>query len=178
MRRVLFILGQLSDTDVAWLAEHGRRQRIAAGTQLIRQGTHIDTLYIVLEGSLSVLTARGVKLGEVCSGDILGEMSLVDAHATAAAVRADRDCVVLAVSKQLLQDKLDADVHFAARFYRALSLFLADRMRNTMRTMGYGEDEAGAASPADFDELDPDVLDRVHLAGARFERMLKRLAGS
>ena len=28
------------------------------------------------------------------------------------------------------------------------------------------------------DELDPNVLDTVHLAGQRFERVLKRLAGS
>ena len=176
MRKVLFILGQLSDEDVVWLARNGRRQRVAAGTELIRQGTRIDTIYIVLEGSMSVLTASGVKLAEVASGDILGEMSMVDSGLTAASVRVDQDAAVLTVSRQVLQDKLNVDAPFAARFYRALSLFLADRMRNTIRRMGYGKDEPGAAQPADADELDPDVLDRVHLAGARFERMLKQLA--
>lgn len=177
MRKVLFILGQLSDADAVWLAIVGKRQKISAGTELIRQGTRIDTIYIVLDGAMTVLTASGVKLAEVGSGDILGEMSLVDSGLTAASVRADQPCVVLSVPKQVLQDKLNADPHFAARFYRALALFLADRMRNTIRRMGYGKEEPGQQSPTDADELDDDVLDHVHLAGARFERMLKQLAG-
>jgi hypothetical protein len=41
--------------------------------------------------------------------------------------------------------------------------------------MGYG-DEADE-DPADEDELDANVLDNVHLAGARFERLLQKLMG-
>lgn len=177
MRKVLFMLGQLNDSDAEWLAHTGQRRKIAAGTELIRHGTHIDTIYIILEGSMSVLAANGVQLAEVGCGDILGEMSLVDSGLTAASVRTDQDCVVLAVAKTILQEKLNDDAPFAARFYRALSLFLADRMRNTIRRMGYGKDEPGPQVETDFDELDSDVLDRVHLAGARFERLLKRMAG-
>lgn len=177
MRKVLFILGQLTDADADWLARIGQRQKIAAGTELIRHGTHIDTIYVVLDGSLSVLTGSGVRLAEVGCGDILGEMSLVDSGLTAASVRADQECVVLAVPKKVLQEKLNEDAPFAARFYRALSLFLADRMRNTIRRMGYGKDQPETQAQTDFDELDPDVLDHVHLAGARFERLLKRMAG-
>jgi CRP-like cAMP-binding protein len=177
MRKVLFILGQLNDSDAEWLARFGQRQRVAAGMELIRHGTHIDTIYIVLEGSLSVLAANGMRLAEVGCGEILGEMSMVDSGLTTASVRSDQECVVLAVPKKVLQEKLNDDAPFAARFYRALSLFLADRMRNTIRRMGYGKDEPGTQVETDFDELDPDVLDRVHLAGARFERLLKRMAG-
>jgi hypothetical protein len=41
--------------------------------------------------------------------------------------------------------------------------------------MGYGgpSDEAST----DIDELDENVLDNVHLAGARFERLMKKLMG-
>jgi CRP/FNR family cyclic AMP-dependent transcriptional regulator len=176
MRKVLFILGQLSDTDTAWLASHGRPQKFPAGTELIRQGTHIDTIYIVLDGTMSVLIDPGIRLDKVGSGDILGELSLVDSGLTTASVRIDRDATVLAVPKSVLKQKLEEDSAFAARFYRALALFLADRMRNAIRRMGYGPDEA-AAPPADIDELDASVLDNLHLAGARFERMLKQLAG-
>jgi hypothetical protein len=42
--------------------------------------------------------------------------------------------------------------------------------------MGYGklEDEPAADAP-DEDELESTVLDSVHLAGARFDRMLRKL---
>ncbi len=181
MRKVLFILGQLTDSDATWLAQNGQHQRLAAGTELIRQGTHIDTIYIVLNGVMSVLTADGIKIARVASGDILGEMSLADSGLTAASVRVDQEATVLAVSKQVLQDKLNNDAPFAARFYRALCLLLASRMRTSIRRMGYGKDEPDAAQEndvKDVDELDSDVLDYMHLAGARFERMLKQLAGA
>ena len=47
-------------------------------------------------------------------------------------------------------------------------------LRHTTRRMGYG---ASAPEEADPDELNDDLLDNVHLAGARFDRMLWRLAG-
>lgn len=176
MRKVLFILGQLSDTDAAWLADHGRLQKLPAGTELIRQGTCLDTIYIVLDGAMSVLIDPGITLDEVGSGDILGELSLVDSGLTTASVRVDQEARVLAIPKQILKEKLEADPAFAARFYRAIALFLADRMRNAIRRMGYGPDSAPAASP-DIDELDTEVLDNLYLAGARFERILKQFAG-
>ncbi|CAK0767692.1 Cyclic nucleotide-binding protein [Gammaproteobacteria bacterium] len=177
MRKVLLILGQLSDTDVSWLARNGRTQKFAAGMELIRQGTRIDTIYIILEGVMSVTIASGIKLAEVGSGDILGEMSLVDSAPTVASVRVEQDSTVLAISKSVLQQKLTGDFAFASRFYRALAMFLADRMRNTIRTMGYSTEQELASDQPSPDELDPNVLDNVFLGGSRFERMLKQLAG-
>jgi CRP/FNR family transcriptional regulator, cyclic AMP receptor protein len=178
MRKVLFILGQLTDSDVEWLANNGKRAKVLQGTELIKYGTRIDIVYIVLEGSMQVRTERGVQLAHVAAGDILGEMSLVDSSPTVASVLAEQDSWVLAVPKQLLVDKLKQDLGFAARFYHALALFMADRMRNTIQRMGYGKNEAVDGEAAtDTDELEPDVLDNVHLAGARFERMLKQLQG-
>jgi CRP-like cAMP-binding protein len=176
MRKVLFILGQLNDSDVEWLSTVGERRRVAAGEVLIREGSHLDTVYIVLEGQMSVLAGGGVKLAQVASGDILGEMSLVDSSRTSASVICDSQSLVLAIPKAKLSDRLKSDVGFAARFYKALTLFLADRMRNTIRQMGYGKlaDEP-VHDEMDVDELDIEVLDNVHLAGARFERILKKL---
>jgi CRP/FNR family transcriptional regulator, cyclic AMP receptor protein len=73
-----------------------------------------------------------------------------------------------------LRTKLSSDPHFAARFYRALCVFMADRLRQTTQRMGYG---AATDDKHAKDELNEDLLDNVHLAGARFDRMLKRLAG-
>jgi len=173
VRKVLFILGQLSDSDVDWLASSGKRTKVLQGTELIKHGTRIEFVYIVLEGSMQVLTDRGVRLANVAAGDILGEMSLVDSRPTVASVLAEQDSWVLAVPKQLLADKLKQDIGFASRFYRALALFLADRMRNTIQRMGYGLTDEPGMDDTDADELEFDVLDHVHLAGARFERMLK-----
>lgn len=177
MRKVLFILGQLTDADVEWLAHIGTRRRVAAGTEIIHFGTSIDTMYIVLDGTLRIVTDRGILLDQAASGDILGEISLVDSSPTSASVIVDQDATVLAIPKQLLVEKLKLDIGFAARFYRALALFLADRLRNSIRRTTDGKLDPNRLADTSAGELDADVLDNLQLAGARFERMLRMLAG-
>jgi CRP/FNR family transcriptional regulator, cyclic AMP receptor protein len=175
MRKVLYILGQLSDSDVGWIGDHGNRLRHPAGTELIRHGQPLDRLFIILDGEVSVRTHKGFELAKVGVGDILGEMSLVDARPPSASAVVVREAYVLELRKDTLLAKLQADTGFAARFYRAIAIFLSERMRSTVGRLGYGEasDEDGLAE----DELDPNVLDNVHLAGARFERLLNKSMG-
>lgn len=177
MRRVLFILGQLNDSDVEWLSSVGKRQKIAPGTELIREGSDLDTIYIVLDGQMSVWAGRHTRISTMASGDILGEISFVDSSKTSASVKCETESLVLAIPKATISNRLNTDVGFAARFYKALALFLADRMRNVTRRMGYGnlQDDA-PAEDTDIDQLDVEVLDKIHLAGARFERILQKLA--
>jgi len=113
-------------------------------------------------------------IAQLESGEIIGEMSLVDPAPTTVSVEVADDATLLRIPDSVVREKLASDPAFAARFYRALCVFLADRMRQTTQRMGYGAatDDAHAK-----DELNEDLLDNVHLAGARFDRILKRLAG-
>jgi len=129
----------------------------------------------VLEGEMLIQSDKGVELARVGAGEILGEMSLVDSRPPSASVTVAQDSYVLALEKKVLQNKLDTDNGFAARFYRAIAIFLSERMRGTIKNLGYGNDADEAV--ADPDELDSNVLDNVHLAGARFDRMLQTLMG-
>ena len=79
MRKVLYILGQLDDADVEWMAEIGHRERIADGQVLIRQGQKIDAVYIVLQGEMTVSVAGRGRIARLGSGEIVGEISFVDA---------------------------------------------------------------------------------------------------
>jgi len=53
---------------------------------------------------------------------------------------------VLAVRRDVLQEKLAADPRFAAHFYRAVAIFLADRPRAATTQVGYGQPEQDAAN--------------------------------
>lgn len=172
MRKVLYMLGQLSDDDVEWLASHGERRSIQTGQILVQQGEPIAELYFILDGRFAVC-AHGVgQLAVVACGEIIGEISLIDARPPAASVTALEESVVLVITREELQKKLLVDVHFAAHFYRAVATFLAERMRSTVERMGYGEKlDVGQEGGG---ELDVSVLDNVYLAGARFDRILKR----
>ncbi|OAN52813.1 cyclic nucleotide-binding domain-containing protein [Magnetospirillum moscoviense] len=179
MRKVLVILGQLSDSDVEWLAQAGTREKVAAGRVLIEEGRPISSLYILLDGHMAV-SLKGIgTVATLSSGEIMGEMSMIDSRPPSASITAQDDCLVLALSREALQQKLDTDVAFAARFYRAIATFLSDRLRGTVQRLGYGDSGASLDEDVELEgELDLNVLDNVHLAGARFERMLKTLGGS
>ena len=177
MRKVLFLLGQLSDSDVEWLITRGRKQVIASGTVLFQEGRAIDSLYVVLDGTLgaSVPAPGGKQTVRLGCGEVVGEISFVDARPPTATVTALEDTTVLAIPRQELARKLEHEAEFAARFYRALAVFLAHRLRAAGLRLDYGEGQELREDVAYTDELDPAVLDQVHLAGARFDEVLQRL---
>jgi len=174
MRKVLFIFSELTDGDVEWLAQAGERVHFDPGSVLIPLGARVENVYFVLDGRLAIRTRSGDPIALLESGEIVGEMSLVDPAPTTVSVEVVAQSTLLRLPNARVREKLAADLGFASRFYRALCVFLADRMRQTTQRMGYGAatDDAYAK-----DELNEDLLDNVHLAGARFDRMLKRLAG-
>jgi CRP-like cAMP-binding protein len=174
MRKVLFIFSVLTDADVEWLGHAGERVHADPGMELVAIDARVDHLYFVLDGRLGIKARSGEIIRTLESGEVIGEMSLVDPAPTVVAVVAITEATLLRIPDAVLRQKLAADLGFAARFYRALCVFLADRMRHTTQRLGYG---TAMEDPHARDELNEDLLDNVHLAGARFERMLKRMAG-
>jgi CRP-like cAMP-binding protein len=90
-------------------------------------------------------------------------------------VTAAEDSTVLSIPRTSLTAKLEQDDSFAARFYRALGVFLASRLRKSQQRLGYGSDNILDDEIEHENELDPEILNHVALAGARFDWMLKRL---
>lgn len=173
MKKVLFIFGVLDDADVDWMTRHGRRRAVVAGEVLVREGQALDALHIVLEGAFEVTVAarRSPALARLGAGEVVGEVSFVDSRAPVGTVTALRGGSVLTLGRSLVAERLARDTGFSARFHRAIALTLAHRLRKLMMPAAGaegGDDGAG-------DELDAGVLDTVHLAGARFERMLAQL---
>lgn len=179
MKKVLFILGELSDDDVDWLIDNSSHETIAAGTVLIQEGQAIDTLYILLDGALtvSVEALGGQEVALLTSGEVVGEMSFVDDRPPSATVKAIEDSLVLSIPRQALSTKLHQDVGFASRFYRALAIFLSDRLRGTVSRLGYGKEPDHNERVAREQSLNPDVLDNLALGDTRFAWLLRRLKG-
>ena len=90
------------------------------------------------------------------------------------------DGVMLCVPQAALRARLAENEGFAARFYRALAVFLSDRLRATVAHLGYGDTsdkEDAYAAFEDEHELDEGVLDNLHVAGDRMRRLIGLLAG-
>lgn len=174
MRKALFILGALGDTDVEWMAQNGRRLILPTGTPLIQQGTPIESVFILLEGQLSVCI-QGPSRQEIAllqPGEIVGEISFVDNRVPAASVVAITESRLLALPRADLIAELQRNVGFAARFYRAIAAFLADRLFVTTSRLGYG----AADQDEDSSELNEQMMADVSLATIRFDKLLRHLS--
>ncbi|MFN8707484.1 MAG: cyclic nucleotide-binding domain-containing protein [Planctomyces sp.] len=176
MRKVLYILGSLSDTDVDWLVSSGRAVVLPAGMPLIEEGKHLDALFIVLEGSLGITVAAmpGKILATAGPGEVLGEISMLDSRPPLATVTAETDCRILRIPRTSLDEKLRKDSGFGSRFYRTLAVFLAQRMRDRTAA-AQGQQNSLKEDVEGADEIDPELLEEIALAGKRFEWILKRM---
>ena len=146
---------------------------------LIREGQPIAAVYILLNGTVEVTGsglggAKPIRLG---CGEVVGEMSFIESRPPSATVTAVEDSVVLSIPRPKLAAKLKADSGFAARFYHSLAVFLSHRLRDTVHRLGYGKADRLRDDVEYEDELDPQLLDNIHLAGSRFDRVLQRLLG-
>jgi CRP/FNR family transcriptional regulator, cyclic AMP receptor protein len=174
MKKVLFILGELSDDDIDWLIKTGSRQEVPAGTVLIHEGQAVDTLYILLDGALvvSISALEGKQIARLSSGDVVGEMSFVDARPPSATVQTLEQSLVLAIPRPALAEKLQQDVGFASRFYRALAILLSSRLRGTVRQLG---DSPQKPTDEPDQGLDMSASENVAIAEVRFDWLLRRL---
>ena len=157
MQNRQYLFSQLSDEDIDWLAGIGYVRPLVDREQIINVSEALMSVFIVLDGSLTVLVDdREVSALNV--GEIVGEMSLVDARPTSADVRARGPARVLEVEKADLVVRLHANTGFAARFYRAVAMALSDRLRGLLSTTA--EDESVRS-------------DRIKTADRRFARLLE-----
>jgi bacteriocin-type transport-associated protein len=179
MRKVLFVFSLLTDSDIDWLVATGTRKRLGAGTLLIQQGRPADALFVVLDGRLavSVTSPAPRELARLGSGEMVGELSFLDARPPAATVKALDNAMVLAIPRVALAAKLKQDTGFASRFYHALGVILAHRLRN-LNNLAYGDGRSLGEEVTYDDELETEMLDSIALAGARFDWILKRLHGT
>ena len=175
MRKVLYVFGLLADADVEWIARAGTRRHIKDGEVVIREGKHVESVILLLQGRLSVSIEGAGEVARLGVGEIVGEMSYVDSAPPSASVTALGDGLALFLDKRVLTKKLESDTAFGYRFYRALAVFLADRLRGTERRLSYGSSKGLEDETVLKDELDMGILDHVSMAGQRFHRVLQTL---
>lgn len=178
MSKAVVILGELSDRDIDWMVVNGSKKSIPTDTILINEGQPLDALYIVVDGTLKVYVAAvgNREIGIITSGEVLGEMSFVDGRLPSATVRAMEDSLVLSIPRQKLTEKLEQDVLFSLRFYRAITKFLSSRLRGTVTRLGNDPDLL--YEEMENNEFKPQILDDAPIARARFESLMDRLQGA
>lgn len=169
MSKVLYFLREFEGMDIDWFVSVGNTQKLAEGAILIHANQRIDAIYILVEGELHVAIGTSVDpIARLTEGELVGELSFLDSRPPNATVIAAQDCKVMSLPRLLLESKLKKDPPFAARFYRAIGILLANRLRQTVINLGFPHGHPAA------DELDLTHPDLV-LADDWFTFLMRKL---
>ncbi|HEX4910023.1 MAG TPA: cAMP-activated global transcriptional regulator CRP [Permianibacter sp.] len=123
-----------ADPTLEWFVSHCHRRKYPAKSTIIYAGDKPDTLYLIIEGSVSVLIedndGRELVLAYLNAGDFFGEMGLFDGQDVRSAwVRAKVECEVAEVSYAKFQQLGKENPEILLKLAGQMAL----RLRNTSR---------------------------------------------
>jgi CRP-like cAMP-binding protein len=100
-----------------------RTVKFKGGDTILTEGEQGDTAFLIVDGSVEVSIGEGAKaknIGVLKSGEVFGEMSLIDPGPRSATVKAviDTECVV--TNYEEFNDSIQTDPARAALFMKTL----------------------------------------------------------
>jgi len=127
---------QLSHEEARKVVSYMRPHRIAEGMTFIREGDteHTHFMLLVLDGQVTVETivvsrTQPITVTVLGPGSLIGEMGLLDGEPRSASCTAMSDLRCAILTRKALQQLLADDPQTAAKLMVAISLRIAERMR-------------------------------------------------
>ena len=107
------------------------------GDVVFRRGDSGDALYLIREGEMEVLAPSPEEeesedvVAVLKTGDLFGEMALVEGEPRSATVRARTDAKLLRLQKDYFESLMSKEHEIALKIYRKLTTILSHRLRET-----------------------------------------------
>ena len=140
------------------------RIELAKDQVLFKEGDKPDNAYLIESGEIKVSSSKNGKLlvlGVLTSGDILGEMAIIDQSVRSADAIAKTDCVLIKITKDQYHERLIK----SDPIVRSLLISLLRRYRSTLSTLKGEEEELSFA--------DTNIFERVTINKIRLESQLR-----
>lgn len=150
------LLKELSNQDIDWMLSVGHQEEIQSGKVLVQQGQPLDALYVLVDGALSVSLNQpnenplgrafaaleggalpGREIAQLSSGEMVGEIPLVENYLPTTTVTAACKSLVLKIPISQLMVKLKQDQEFAAHLYRSVAILMAHRLEKILSQLGH-----------------------------------------
>lgn len=128
--RSIPMLSPFSERDLKGLLKLSRMIRYAPGDRIIEEGQLDDRIYFLIQGEVRV-EKKGEPIGVLRrTGDLFGEMGIIDGSPRSASIVATNEVVCLIVDVSYM-DRLEGHekTAFNAVLYRLFAEILCDRLR-------------------------------------------------
>ncbi|GAA0773305.1 cyclic nucleotide-binding domain-containing protein [Roseibium denhamense] len=147
----------LKAAEIAEVAKLLQAQSIRKGGTIAQEGDVADRMYFIADGEVEIKLARdSIYLGE---GSFFGELALINQTRRSASVIAYRDCQLLVLEADALQNLMDRDATLATKIMEEAR----ERVKAGKRILGeLAEEEleqAGVYASAEDVETQPELFD-------------------
>jgi signal transduction histidine kinase len=184
------LFNDLGDEDLRRICSRTTERRLEPGEVLFNQGDTGDRAYVIRDGELEVLKISGgreVLLAVRRSGDVVGELSLLEEAPRMASARARGPVTLITIERKAFEELLETSTTAT----RALLHTVMERLRSTEARVRQGERMAQigqmtaglahelnnpAAAAARAAERLRDAESSLLMAARRFERAAPSLA--
>jgi CRP-like cAMP-binding protein len=127
------IFAGLPDRVMGLIADTMRVVNVVPGAQLLREGEHARSMFVVREGELQILK-RGkagteYKLATLKTGDVVGEMALIDIQPRSATARAVGQATLYVLDLAEIGKLYTSDVEAYALLVLNISREISRRLR-------------------------------------------------
>ena len=132
MLRRVKIFADMPDQELGRFVQFMEVLQVRQWTEIVKQGSPGDAMYLVLEGEVRVrmmIAGKETILVTLPAGEFFGEISLFDQGARSADVIANQDSVLLKISASAFQRLLQHVPDISAPFLLAVGKTLAARIR-------------------------------------------------
>jgi len=124
--RSLPILADIDDEHLAQLSRMVEHHRVPANEWLFHAGDPSDAIYIVDSGRFVAINAAGHVVGEMASGESMGELGVIAGATRAAGVQALRDSAVWKIAADTFTDVLATTPRLQSVMLRAMATMLRE----------------------------------------------------
>ncbi|MEM6424983.1 MAG: cyclic nucleotide-binding domain-containing protein [Cyanobacteria bacterium P01_D01_bin.128] len=125
------LLRELTNPDLDWLVNVGKHDAIAPQQVMLCPTDPWDNVYVLVDGEVCLFRKKedARPLTGIDRGEVFGESPLFDLPCPGT-LKTVKPSQVISIPREVLTQKLHADVAFAAHFYRAIAVMLSERLRN------------------------------------------------
>lgn len=116
-------------------------RRVVAGETIVREGQAGDTMYVVVQGTFSVIVGRR-EVATLREGEHMGELSLIDDSPRSATIVARTAGLLLAIERDALRQWCAVEPAVGTRILWKLLSKLSQRLRDTNQKLDRGDPRA------------------------------------
>lgn len=156
-RRFPALAAELGQRNTEVLVGATTALELPPGRKVIRDRMPVDSLYIVLDGELTISVEenrKSIRLGHVGPGQLLGEVSVLSGELLASSTVESKTAVkLLRLRHEKFGELIATNYEIASALLKQLVTMLADRLRTSARSFSeHSTDDDAPGRPADPDD--------------------------